>query len=81
MFSHTHGLVGLPVKMAILSKAIYRFMQSPSKFEQFWKEQFSTSYGKPNQNKKTPGLPKQFSIIKELPGESLSLTSNCTTKQ
>jgi hypothetical protein len=38
------------VKIAILPKAIYRFMQSPSKFQNnsLWtlKEHFSTSYGK-----------------------------------
>jgi hypothetical protein len=40
--SHTHGSVELTVKMAILPKTIYRFKQSPSKFQhnssQTWKE-------------------------------------------
>jgi hypothetical protein len=31
--SHAHGWVGLTVKMAILPKEIYRFSESPSKFQ------------------------------------------------
>jgi hypothetical protein len=44
---------------------------------QTWKKQFSIPYGKT----KNPGYRKQFLTIKEILGESLSLTSSCTTEQ
>jgi hypothetical protein len=54
--------------MAILTKAIYRFSKSASKFQNKSShtliEQFSTSYGKTTNS----GHQKQFSIIKELLG-------------
>jgi hypothetical protein len=69
------------VKIAIFPKAIYRFNVIPIKIPtQFFIELERVTL-KFIWNNKIPVYQKLFSTIKELLGESLSLTSTCTTEQ
>jgi hypothetical protein len=65
--------------MAILPKAIYRFSAIPMKIPtQFFRDREIFKFIWMN---KKPRIAKLLSTIKELLGESPSLTSNSTTEQ
>jgi hypothetical protein len=69
------------VKMAILWKAIYRFIAIPIKIPTQFFIELERAICKFNWNNRKPRLLKLFSTIKEFLEESLSLTPSCTTEQ
>jgi hypothetical protein len=69
------------VKMAILLKAIYRFNAIPIKIPNLFFRELERAISKFSGTTENPGEQKLFSTIKELLGESLSLTSSCIREQ
>jgi hypothetical protein len=69
------------VKMAILLKAIYRFNAIPIKIPTQFFNELERAICQFIWNNRKPRIVKTISTIKELLGESPSLTSNCTTEQ
>jgi hypothetical protein len=67
--------------LAILAKAIYLFNAIPIKISTQFFIELERTILKFTWNNKKPRIGKVFSTMKELLGESPSLTSRCATQQ